>query len=584
MSMEVLSSVVKRYCFLFLLLFSLNLFGDDENVDCSCYLSQDRFPSGSTGKIAIACKVEEGYHITDPSLGLFKVEFPKLEDIIFSEPEYPKPEPYKDTFIYRDLTIFADFAVSKYAKPGEIPVEINFRYQLCQEEPEERCLLPSVKKIKVLIPVVSEGSSFKYINKEIFKGKIKLKPEIDFFSFWSIFLVFFSGILTGLTPCIYPLYPLVIAFVGGSELRRRIDALILSLFIIFGLSLSFSSLGFISAKTGSAMGVITRSPIFLSFVALIFFIMALSMFGAFELKLPSFILAKIQKKRSGIFGAFFMGLIFGLIGIPCVGPLLVSLLTFVAKSQNPFLGFILLFSYALGIGIIFIPLSLFASLRTLISSTGEISSLIKYLFGLILLSASFYFFKDAIPENIYFLILGITLIFLSVFAGVFKREEEGLRGRILKGAGIVILILGIFYLLLSLILFYKEKFPLPTISSVSQKKGVEGVSSFEEGMEIAKKEDKFLVLDFYANWCTVCKELDRKTFSDERVIEGLKDFIIVRIDVSNVDNEKLKKFDVLGIPTVIFLDKNGNELERFSGFKSPEDFLDIIKRIKKSPL
>lgn len=579
MLMEVLFSVVKRFYFLFLLTFSSNLFGNGENVDCSWYLSHDRFPAGSNGKIALACRVEEGYHITDPNLGLFKVEFSKAENLIFSEPKYSKPEPYKDTFIYRDLKIIAEFAVSRNAKTGNIPVEINLRYQLCQEKPEERCLLPSVKKINVLIPVVPEGSSFKYINKEIFKGGLGIKPEVSSFSLLSIFAVFLSGILTGLTPCVYPLYPLVIAFVGGSNLKRRVDALILSIFIISGLSLSFSLLGFVSAKTGSAMGLITRSPIFLVFASLVFFVMALSMFGAFELKIPTSIAGKVQKRRSGIFGAFFMGVIFGLIGIPCVGPILVSLLTFVAKSQNPVLGFILLFSYALGIGIIFIPLSLFASLRTFISSTGEISSLIKYLFGLVLLSASFYFIKDAIHKNVYFLILGITLIFLSVFAGVFRREEEGLRGKLLKGAGVIILLLGIFYLLLSLILFYKENFPITPVSSVSEKSRLSWLFSFEEGMEIAKREGKFLILDFYANWCTVCRELDGKTFSSEKVIENLENFVLVRIDVSRGENEELKRFNVLGIPTVIFLDSDGNELERFAGFKGPEDFLSIIMRI-----
>lgn len=579
MSMEALFFMVKRFYFLFLLTFSLNLFGNDENVECSWYLSHDRFPAGSNGKIAVACRVEEGYHITDPSLGFLKVEFSKTEDLIFSEPEYSKPESYKDTFIYRDLKVLAEFAVSRYAKTGNIPIEINLRYQLCQEKPEEKCLLPSAKKINVLIPVVPQGSSFKHINKEIFKGRLKIKPEVSSFSLLSIFAVFLSGILTGLTPCVYPLYPLVIAFVGGSNLKRRVDALILSIFIIFGLSISFSFLGFISAKTGSAMGVITRSPIFLVFIALIFFIMALSMFGAFDLKLPSSIAGKIQKRRNGIFSAFFMGVTFGLIGIPCVGPILVSLLTFVAKSQNPALGFALLFSYAIGIGIIFIPLSLFASLKTFISSTGEISSLIKYLFGLILLSASFYFIRDAIHPDVYFLILGITLIFLSVFAGVFRREEEGLRGKILKGAGVIILVFGIFYLLLSLILFYKENFSIVSVSSVSEKSRVNWLHSFKEGVEIAQKEGKFLILDFYAKWCTVCKKLDEKTFSNEEVIENLKNFVLVRIDVSSRD-EELKKFNVLGIPTVIFLDSKGNELERFSGFKGPEVFLSIITRMR----
>lgn len=581
MSMEVLFFVAKRFFVLFITIFSINLLGQDEFVDCSYFLSQDRFPAGSTGKIAIACKVDEGYHITDPSLGLFKLEFPKTEFLIFAEPEYPKPEPYKDTFIYRDLRIFADFAVSKDAKPGDISVEIKLRYQLCEEEPEERCLLPSVKKINVLIPVVPEGSSFKYINKEIFKGKISIKPQLESFTFLSVLAVFFSGILTGLTPCIYPLYPLVIAFVGGSSIKRRTEALILSIFIILGLSLSFSSLGFVSAKTGSALGVITRSPIFLSFVSIIFFAMALSMLGAFELKLPPSILGKIQKRRGGILGAFFMGVIFGLIGIPCVGPLLISLLTFVAKSQNPFLGFILLFFYALGIGIIFIPLSLFASLKTLLSSTGELSSLIKYLFGIILLGGSFYFLKDAIPERIYFLILGITLIFLSVFAGVFRKEEEGLKGKILKGAGVIILILGLFYLILSLTMFYKINL---SAKSSSENKSIAWLSSLDEGMEIARREGKFIILDFYAKWCTVCKELDKKTFSDSKVIESLKSYVLVRIDVSYGDREELKKFNVMGIPTVIFLDSTGKEMSRFSGFKNPEDFIKEIEKWEKVQL
>ncbi len=569
--------------FIFLIiLLSSNLLGGEKIVDCSYFLSQDRFPLGSKGTVAITCKVKKGYHITDPSLGLFKVEFPKNGNFQFSEPKYPEPEPYKDTFILRDIKIFTDFFVKKDAKTGELPVEIKLSYQLCEEEPEERCLLPSTQKISLLIPVVSAKSSFKNINKEIFGDRIKVKPSVNSFSIFSVITVFISGILTGLTPCVYPLYPLVIAFVGGRNLKGKLDAFVLSLFIIAGLALSFSLLGILSAKSGSAIGMLTHTPPFLISVSLIFFVMSLSMFGAFEIKFPSSLLQKFQRKREGVMSALLMGAIFGLIGIPCVGPLLVSLLTYVAKSQNSLLGFILLFSYALGIGIIFIPLSLFASLRTLLSSAGEISGLIKYFFGLLLLSASFYFLKDALPENLYFLILGITLIFLSVFAGTFRKEEENIKGKILKGAGIIILILGLFYLMMSLFLFYKVNIPLKFTSS--ENKGIVWLSSIDEGMEIAKKENKIVVLDFYADWCTVCKELDRKTFSKIEVVEVFKDFVPVRINVSKGEDDLLREFNVLGIPTVIFLDGAGKELGRFSGFKTAEDLLKEVKNLKISQL
>ncbi|MGQ9617532.1 MAG: cytochrome c biogenesis protein CcdA [Candidatus Aminicenantia bacterium] len=568
--------MVKRILFLILLISTLNLIGEDM-VNCSYYLSQDRFPSGSKGRIAIDCDVKEGYHITDPSLGLLKVEFPKSEIFTFSEPELPKPEPYKDTFILRELKIFSDLRIKENAIPGTFPIEIKLRYQLCEEGIEEKCLLPSIKKINVSIDVVKAGESFNYINKDIFGEKVKVKPSFESFSLLSIIAVFFSGILTGLTPCVYPLYPLVIAFVGGSSIKRKINALFLSFFIILGLSFSFSILGYISARTGSVTGVITHSPLFLILASLIFFLMSLSMFGAFEVRLPSFLLSKFQKKREGVIGAFLMGLIFGMIGIPCVGPLLVSLLTFVAKSQNPILGFLLLFSYALGIGIIFIPLSLFASFGTFLSSTGDISNLIKYFFGLILLASSFYFLNDAIPKNLYFLIIGVTLIFLSVFSGVFRKEEEGVKGKILKGAGVILLTVGLFYLLLSLFLFYNLKIPS---SEKVEKTGILWIDSVQEGLNIAEREGKFIIIDFYANWCTVCKELDEKTFSKQEVIESIKDFVKVRIDASKGNPEELTKFNVFGIPTVIFLDSNGNEISRFSGFKNPEEFVREVNKIK----
>ncbi|MEW6456161.1 MAG: protein-disulfide reductase DsbD [Acidobacteriota bacterium] len=569
-----------------------------KKLTISTFLDKDRFPAGSNGKLAIIYKAPEGLHITDPSLGFFYVRIKENPNLIFDNPVYPEPEKYKDTMVLRGkVKVIVPFSIKKDAVPGEIKIEGEANFQLCTEGDEEICFLPNKIIFSATMTIFPENTPFSYINSSIFEeektkkvdektGKKSIEKsfeeKLNKGSIISIFLAFISGILTAFTPCVFPLIPLIIAYVGARSTESKFKGFTLSTFLVLGMALTFSFLGIIAAKSSTAFGSIGQKPGFLIAASLIFLLLSLSMFGLYEIKLPSSISEKIQqKKRKGFFGAFFMGILFGLIGAPCIGPVLVALLAWVAHKGNVIFGFLLLFFYASGIGILFILIGTFSGFIKALPKSGEWMEMIKYLFGIIMLGGAFYFARTLVSKSLFFTMIGISLVILSSFSGLFKRIEIlSLKEKFLKTISILFLIFGIFYILLGLTISNKNFFESGFYKENEKDSKINWILNDEEkAFYTARLEGKPVLIDFYAEWCLACKELEVKTFSNPEVVNQLKKFVMLKFDLTKENEwtrDITKKYNVFGMPTILIFDKEGKEVQRISGFIPPERIIHIL--------
>ena len=204
--------------------------------------------------------------------------------------------------------------------------------------------------------------------------------------------VFAAGFLSSLTPCVYPMIPITIAYIGGKSTESKMKGFILSVFYVLGLSICYSVLGIFAALTGRIFGQIASNPYTYLVLGNIFMLLGLNMLGVFEIPLPSFLMNISAGKKKGIFGAFIMGIILGIVAAPCTGPILALILTFVAAKQNIFFSVSTLFVYSLGMGLLFLVLGTFSGLLASIPKSGAWMDIIKKLFGFLILIISQYFF------------------------------------------------------------------------------------------------------------------------------------------------------------------------------------------------
>lgn len=405
---------------------------------------------------------------------------------------------------------------------------------------------------------------------------------------WAFFLSFLAGILTSFTPCIFPMIPITLAVIGS---RRndfsRLKKFCLSLFYVFGIALTYSCLGLFAASTGALFGSLLSHPVVVGALALLLLAMALGMYGAYEIQAPAFIRNRFGGVRTsvGLAGALASGLIAGLVASPCVGPVLVSILTYVAKTQDLWLGFWLLFVFAWGMGLLFLALGTFTELLHFLPKSGPWMDFIKFCFGTIMVGLAFYFVSPILPPQVLWSLVAISMIIITSVYGAFLPAKESLsiQAKLRKGLSLALFWFGVALLIRSagLLEFYDVS------GNLSHKKSSTTAHSkwsplTEEALREASRLNKPVIIDFYADWCVACKELEEKTFSDPDFLEVADHFVLLKLDATNESPEVekwQKQFEVYGLPTVIFIDVNGNVLKdlTLTGFEGPTDF---IKRIR----
>lgn len=392
-------------------------------------------------------------------------------------------------------------------------------------------------------------------------------------------LAYIFGVLSSLTPCVYPLIPVTLAVCGAKEHCDRLRRMAVVSSYVGGIALTYTLLGVISAQSGSLFGSLLANR--WATLALVAFLIFLAFYVLDLFNIPAFSRAQTWASRiggGGARGAFLMGTVSGVVAAPCIGPVLIVILGVAASSSSAWRGGALLFSYSLGLGTIFIILGIFSSLLHHLPKSGVWLRGVKFLIASALFGVAVYFIETtfAVPwknSSIFsyrFSLLGIAVFGTLLARGAYVSELNALKP-----------------LLACLVGFSGYHF---LSSSHQQLKVVKTdtvwLSKIADGVAQGRKNKMPIMVDLFAEWCAACKELDLLTFPDDSVQKELSRFVKVRVDFTNADdysNEIASRFSVVGLPCILFLNSDGEEIPgtRISGFLEPLPFLAHLRDVSR---
>ncbi len=395
---------------------------------------------------------------------------------------------------------------------------------------------------------------------------------------YALVLIFVAGLATSLTPCVYPMIAITVSVFGARNTQSRREAALLSSVFVLGIAALFTPLGLFAATTGGVFGAALASPIVLVVLAILFLALAASMFGAFDLDLPSGLKNRLATVGGvGYKGAFFIGVCCALIAAPCTGPVVGFLLTWVATTGNVAFGGVAFFVYALGLGMLFWIVGTFS---VSLPKSGQWLEWGKSVFGLVMVVAAVYYLRDLIPglmdipkHTTAFLATGAALLVAGIAIGAvhLSFHDHALSSRVRKGLGVLTSVAG-----LSAMIGYLLALP-PGAHIVWE-------SDYQAAATRAKASNKPLLVDFSASWCGACQELEHKTFSDPRIVREGSRFVPVRVDLSPgkdspESRQILASYAQRGLPLVVFHKGSGEAAARVTSFVEPEEFLGLMKGV-----
>jgi thiol:disulfide interchange protein DsbD len=386
----------------------------------------------------------------------------------------------------------------------------------------------------------------------------------------TLFVILVLGLALNLTPCVYPLIPITVAFFSSQTEGKRSRQFGLAVFYVLGLALTYSVLGVFSALSGRLFGAWLQSPVVLIFFAALMLVMSASMFGAFEIRVPHFITDRAGA-RSGFVGAMTMGLLAGIVAAPCVGPFIISLIALVSQSGNIGLGFVLFFVLALGLGLPYLILGMFSTGLAAMPRSGPWMVQIKQALGFVLIAMAFYFLRPMVGDLVYGWGAAVSLLAGATFL-IVRRPQGAAAGSSVRFIAAVLLLAGG--------VFFAYQVSRPKEATI------QWVKFDETKLAGAAASQKPVMIDFYADWCLPCKELDKNTFTDVAVRGEAERFVPLKADLTRTADPETKKlsekYKILGVPTIVFLDASGKEIEalRLTGFEEASKFLERMKKAR----
>jgi thiol:disulfide interchange protein DsbD len=396
---------------------------------------------------------------------------------------------------------------------------------------------------------------------------------------FAVLAAFVGGLLVSLTPCVYPMIAITVSVFGANQAKSRREAAGLSSVFVLGIAVMFTALGVGAALSGAIFGRFLSNPYVVGGLAIVFLGMAASMFGAFEMALPSSLTNRLATVGGiGFGGAFVLGLVSALVAAPCTGPVLTGILVWIATSHRIFLGTGVMFSFALGLGV---PFFLVGTFAVSLPKSGSWMLGVKWIFGVVLAVVALYFLRNVVgalqhvarPTRAFAgvsIALLVTAIVLAwrYMAAESKGAKHPERSTPYKLASIPLAIVGGFMLI--------SWIQVPNAQ-------LEWLTSEVDGAKLASSEHRPLIVDFGAEWCGACKELTSHTFADEKVRSEAGRFVAVRVDATDEDDPQVSavkdKYRVVGLPTVVVMDSRGQEKVRFNEFVPPDRFLEAIRAV-----
>ena len=560
------------------------------------------------------------------------------DKILNSHLNFPKAEIYDEREVYTGkFSLFVPINLLKGLSGGE-NFTLKLEYQGCAKD--GICYQPQVLKFGVKkslgsysvaqIIEVAEPDGFPDSQAPL-SEQDSIAASLSSANFLLSLATFFGyGLLLSLTPCIFPMIPILSSIIvskqasGGkngavnlsapdetsakfdsdnqhakndkNKKSRAASGFFLSLIYVFAMACAYAVAGVAASVFGSGVQSALQTPAVLIGFSLVFVALALSMFGLYELQMPLAMQNALSKKaqsKGGIIGVFAMGFLSALIASPCVAAPLAGALLYIAQSGNALFGGLALFTMGLGMGV---PLLLIgASSGKILPRPGAWMDKIKTLFGFIMLIMAVWLSARVLGTMAELLLYGVIGVFASVFFGAFdatNNEQSGGK-KLLKGAALLVFIYSVLLIVGSFSGAKSALNPLEGFKSTSPGVNLSknepnfiAVSNLTELENAIKSSSKPVLIDFYATWCASCNELDEITFKDEAVLKKLANFTLLRVDVtknSNDDAQIMKKFGLIGPPAILFFRANSDaqdELKnaRLIGFYPPEKFLAHLEK------
>ena len=414
---------------------------------------------------------------------------------------------------------------------------------------------------------------------------------------WTILLFFIAGLLLAFTPCVFPMIPILSSIiVGQGETITTRKAFVLSLTYVLAMAATYTVAGVIAGLFGANLQAAFQNPWILGSFAAVFVALSFSMFGFYELQLPSALqskLTEVSNKQQGgtLTGVAIMGLLSALIVGPCVAPPLMGALIYIGQTGDPWLGGAALFALSLGMGAPLVAIGTAGG--KYLPRAGSWMDAVKAVFGVLLLAVAIWMLERILPAALTMLLWALLLVVSAVYMGAVDAIKESATGwsKLWKGLGLLLLLQGALMLIGLAVGNTDPLQPLKGVGlgggTVAQQhlnfKTIKSVADLEREVAAASAAGRPVMLDFYADWCISCKEFEKYTFSDPQVIAALDKVVTLQADVTANDEQDqalLKRFKLIGPPGIIFYDAPGNELSahRVVGFMPAEEFAAHVRR------
>ncbi|MBW1817733.1 MAG: thioredoxin family protein [Deltaproteobacteria bacterium] len=548
--------------------------------------SQGSYPAGGVYPVLFRIRIAPQWNIhgtEDKGDGLIPtaLRLPETSNIRFSDIRFPPPA--KKTFPFApdavavysgEVLVRAKVHVKEAAPEGMRELTGHLFFQACSEK---ACLPPEKVPLAISLRITSPGETATLLNRELFEaapsrgdpGAGGGGPALGAGLWLTLFGLFLGGLALNLTPCIYPLIPITVSYFGGRSGKGSGRNVVHGVLYILGLAFTNSLLGVVAGLSGGMLGAALQNPIVLMGVAALLVWFGLSFFGLWEFRMPSGLTRLAARNYSGYFGTFFMGLTLGIVAAPCLGPFILGLITTVGQKGDPLLGFLYFFTLSVGMGLPLSLLAVFSGALNRLPMSGEWMVWVRKALGWILMGMAGYMIRPLLPVG-----MGRTVVYagLLIAAGIhlgwLERSKASFRlfPLIKKCVGVLLIVAAVGYAVISL-------------------RPGEGVAwqLYDEARIAESKGNRPVILDFYADWCGPCVAMERQVFTDPQILELSKRFATLRVDLTHrhaQQDKLLERYGVKGVPTIIFLNKNGEEERalRIETYTGKDEVLDRMRR------